>query len=814
MRGGKILKNIARKNDKGETQSFKDHTLEVMNECERDGKKLGMSNITIVMTATHDFGKLSPDWQDYIRDNNRKEKLDHATWGAKFLIERYYETNHPDKLYRVCLKFVIESIAKAICGHHGQLSDGIDLNGESPFVKRLLKEEIQPNSIIPIFEKEIMHLSKLDEHVHLATLEYIEIVKCVQSKLNKDIDPIERMRACFSPLFTNHLYSILVDNDRKNAREWLYGKSKPMPSLLQQSFLSQLQKNLNDYLDELNRNAKPTKINQLRRQISDESEKSGEEKTGIYRLATPVGAGKTIASLRFALKHAKVHKKERIIYVLPLTAIIEQNAEEVRNILKAEDWLLEDHGQVILEKDNDKSPYSLSIAKDSWDAPIIFTTMYQYLMTFYGGAGRYLRRLHHLTNSIIIFDEIQSAPPESVSLFNESLNYLYEVGNSTILLCTATQPTLNKIKHGIRHDIKPIVKNEMMLAKSFKRMNIRYIPQLMTTKRLGTFVKEKMNDFNSFLVILNTKSVVKKLFKTLKRKNLNIPIYHLSTDMCPKHRTDILNKVKEHLTKKEKVICISTPLIEAGVNISFESVVRSITSLYSIAQASGRGNRHGELDMGEMYLIHHIEEQLDMLPTVQIGRKITLDMLNLEMLGKQQWSGDIISPEAMEYFFNRYFKRIQETLDYPIDVNGKRKVKLFNLLFKNHKMKHHYSPPEIQHGLNKSPINHFLSQSQYPFLNYSAYRTVFEHYKVYKDEQITVVVPYKQEGMDWIRKIETSNLKSSWQKDILPYTINLYKEKLEKLLTKGIVQKIEIEQDQFVFVLNNQSYDLNFGLID
>lgn len=807
----KRVEFLARKDEHGNTQTWKEHSINVMKSCEKYGETVGISKIAGLTGLFHDYGKLNPAWQNYMNDLSSKEKMDHATWGAKFLCDRYYFTTRSDNLYQSCRKFVIESIANVICGHHSRLADFINLDGESPLFKRLLKDEVQNTSqFISSFEKEMMPLNKLDEYVHEATLEYVKICKRISNKYPNGSDKI---KACFSPLFIHHLYSILVDSDRSDAREWQEGKGNPLPALTKSNFIQVIENRLDEYMKELNKNASPSKINSLRQSISEECWKAGRFVPGVYRLATPVGAGKTIASLRFAIEHAKKHKKERIIYVLPFTAIIEQNAEEVRQILRAEDWLLEHHGQVIFDDESSNSSYSMSIAKDNWDAPVIFTTMYQYLMAFYGGSGKYLRRLHHLTNSIVIFDEVQSVPTESISMFNESVNYLSEVGNTTVLLCTATQPTLNQVTHHIRNEIEPIVTNESDLADAFKRVEIEVVKSPMNTKVLTEFVLDKTNVSDSILIILNTKQVVRNLYQSLLNQKLNIPIYHLSTNMCPKHRTHVLNQVKEHLKREEKVICVSTPLIEAGVNISFQEVVRSLTGLDSIAQASGRCNRHGELQIGRMYLIDHIEEKLDMLPTVQKGKKVTKDMLRLLQIGKSNWKGDMISPEAMKFYYQRYFGEINNQMNYPLETEERRIVCLYDLLFSNRKSRSAYSPPTNKSQIPQhTPFTNHLYQSHYPFLMDSSHRTVFEHYKVYGGEQVSVVVPY-QMGNTWIKDIETSHLKKDWQRNIQPYTINIFEEKVKKLVNSGIVSRIEVKKEQFVYVLNG-NYDSNTGFSD
>ncbi len=380
-------------------------------------------------------------------------------------------------------------------------------------------------------------------------------------------------------------------------------------------------------------------INRLRREMSNRCEQYAENPSGIYSLSIPTGGGKTLASLRYALRHALEYGKKRIVYVVPYTTIIEQNAEEVRKILSDEENVLEHHSNVIDDADDDDEnqdgtmslQQKWKLARDNWDAPIIFTTMVQFLNAFYAKGGRNIRRLHNLSESVIIFDEVQKVPVRCVSLFNHALNFLHDFGQSSLILCTATQPALDFVEHKL--EIKSnaeIIERLDDVIEAFKRVEIvdRATQEVFDTEKLADFVIDKLDEVQSVLVVLNTKTVVKKLYRRLE--SCGVPFYHLSTSMCPAHRKHILEEVKRHLDKEEKVVCVSTQLIEAGVDISFDCVVRSLAGLDSIAQAAGRCNRHGRSVIRQVYVIDHAEESLTHLPEIkkgkEISRKIFIDL--------------------------------------------------------------------------------------------------------------------------------------------------------------------------------------------
>ncbi|MES7477481.1 helicase-related protein, partial [Cutibacterium acnes] len=266
------------------------------------------------------------------------------------------------------------------------------------------------------------------------------------------------------------------------------------------------------------------------------------------------------------------HHKQRIIYSIPFTTIIEQNAEEVRNVLSAEQYVLEHHSNVVSEEYESEvnemsfnelqKLKSLKNAKDNWDAPIVFTTMVQFLNTFFDGASRNTRRLHNLANSIIIFDEVQTIPVHCISLFNAAINFLKQFCNTTVILCTATQPALEYVEKNISIDGE-LIDNLATITTAFKRTEI--VPLLKKegwkTDELADFVKRQLNQSGNVLVILNTKKVVKELFDSLN--NEGVKVYHLSTSMCSNHRKVILEQIRNQLKCGEKIICLSTQLIEA-----------------------------------------------------------------------------------------------------------------------------------------------------------------------------------------------------------------------------------------------------------
>lgn len=324
---------------------------------------------------------------------------------------------------------------------------------------------------------------------------------------------------------------------------------------------------------------------------------------GIYRLYIPTGGGKTLSSLRFALNHARRWKKRRIFYFLPYIAVTEQNAQEIRRALadeygQVEEGLALEHHSNLLP-DDEKQYAQLT---ERWDAPLILTTTVQFFNTLFLGKPQSARRMHSLAGAVLIFDEAQSLPVECLHLFNMACNFLAGFCGVTIVLCTATQPRLGGLN-------RPLLFNNP----------VDLIPDC--------HEKFERLERTIILVILNTKEAVYRLYRLLRETGNSLPpgerpsLFYLSTRLCPAHRLDRLDRLRRELERlpaagrrnRPPVICFTTPLIEAGVDISFDCVIRSVMGLDSIAQAAGRCNRHGRDGPREVSVVNSAEERLNRL---------------------------------------------------------------------------------------------------------------------------------------------------------------------------------------------------------
>jgi len=787
-----------RENDK-RIQTVEEHLLDVKELAESYGEKLGVKHLSGLAGMLHDLGKYSNEFKEYILEavNNPKAppkrgSVDHSTAGGKLLYEFFHVTNiTPYK------GIVAEIVGNAIISHHSNLQDFLNPDLESNYLKRVRDKELPEfDSSKETFFDHVMSEKDFHEYVDKAAGEVEEfLVKEPQENNEKQL-----------MFLTKFIFSALIDADRTNTR--LFEENKNEEDIINHqelfhTYYERLMTKINTFKKHPNAN-KP--INLLRSAMSDQCELFAGKPSGIYTLSIPTGGGKTLASLRYALKHAMLNNKKRVIYVVPYTTIIEQNAAEIRKILMDDANVLEHHSNVI-EDDNDNDEnqdglttfqQKLKLAKDNWDSPVIFTTMVQFLNVFYAKGSRNSRRLHNLSESVIIFDEVQKIPISCVSLFNQALNFLKVHAYSSIVLCTATQPALDFVEHKleINTDAEMIDSLDHVID-AFKRVEIvdKATDERFNNDKLANFIYEKMKEVQSVLIILNTKTVVKNIYNRLIEQDMGIPIYHLSTAMCAAHRNKILAEVRQHLNQGNKIICISTQLIEAGVDVSFDCVIRSLAGLDSIAQAAGRCNRHGEKDIQNVYVIDHEEENLNHLKEIKVGKQLAKKILiDIKRDGKSH-GGNVLSIQAMDRYFKEYYTEFKTGLNYFIPKLKKEMTELLTAT----KAKSSYYQAYVHNERKHLPL--FLVNS---------YKTAAENFHVIENMTTSVIVPY-EEGKEIIAELNSNSsiedltrlLRKAQQ-----YTINLYRFEVEQLgKNDGLVSYL----DGKIFALKESSYNQEFG---
>lgn len=773
-------------------QTIKEHLLNVSFYCKEMANRINLEKTAYLIGILHDMGKLNTEFQEYIKSQSKEEveekinsKIDHAVFGAKYI----YETCTNNQIEQITSQI----ISLVICYHHGGLPDSVEGTNEIPLLKRIKK--VSNNLSKKIF-LEFEEMFKEINFINLFKESSQEIKKFLKniSSNNKNAESIY-----FAiHLLIKTLYSILIDSDWLDsylfASESIYESPKTLKDDID-FYLNNLKNKYDDF--------KAIKvISKLQQTVFDTRNKIYEDcvdfakhETGIYTLTVPTGGGKTISSLNFALNHAKIHNKDRIFYIEPYTSIIEQNAEVIRNALLCVDNLLEYHSNVIQEDNEDSK-----LLSSRWDYQFIFTTIVQFLNTIYASPSQDIRRFQSLINSIIIFDEVQSLPIHCISLFNSAINYLSKCLNCTIVLCTATQPILDKVQKPIYlSSNSEIIKDVKGSFDKLKRVDVvdKTKPSGYTYEEGIDFLLDLKQNNKNVLMIVNTVKTAEELFYLLKNFQHNSKIFYLCSNLCPIHRKKVIQNLKKSIENGESVICISTQVIECGVDISFSTVIRSIAGLDSIAQASGRCNRHGEKNIAETYIINFNDdlENTSKILGIDIGKKKTKNMLDFYKNDSNAYDNSLLSTKAISKYFLQFVKesKIEKELDYYLP---KEDTTIYKLLSINNK-----------HSVYKDNTG-----KNYPLFFSFQFKTARGNFKVIEDNTKSVVVPYGR-GKEIIASL-TSSLdladKVSLLKKAQHYLVNIYENKFNDLKIRGGIVPCEIEG---VYLLKDGFYNKDIGII-
>lgn len=780
-----------------EIQTVTEHSEETAQLARLFGSKILLDNMAELAGFLHDMGKWMNEFHQYlyrvvIGGERLSPYIDHSTAGAKYLYEKYYVNPSGRQLTneQLAQNLVVEIVGMVILSHHSGLQDFIGEDGQSDFIRRVREKKLPYyEEVVRNFEQDSNNVTKVQRLVQDSVQEMLRVLDRIRE--------LGRTFPCYSFMLSlsyimKTVFSCLIDADRTNTRRYEEKDNSPLHNDVH-SFFERSYRYLTDQLAEWGERQNESPIAELRNKLSIQCDDWADQPAGIYTLSIPTGGGKTFASLRYALKHALMQRKDRIIYVIPYTTILEQNAHAVRQIIRDEQQVLEHHGNVIDDYWLDHEPdyygrplhKKLQLARDNWDYPIIFTTMVQFLDTFYAKGTRKARRLHNLMNSVIIFDEVQSVPFQHYHLFNEAVNFLHYFGNSSILLCTATQPTVAQMRYPVRmSDRHEVIKDLHQVVDAFERVRFCLDEKAlggMDQKELADYVHRLYDQHQQMLVILNTKKSVQQLFEAIISRGAD-HVYHLSTLMCPAHRTTILDEVRERLREGERVLCISTQLIEAGVDISFRAVVRAVAGLDSIAQAAGRCNRHGEDHYGYVYLVNVSDENLKQLPEIRCGKEVTLD----NILNDPEYRARLLHPEAVKRFYQFYYHQLRQMnrMTHP-----RLQRELIELIDDNRKYKEY----------------------QKTFMP-AMYKTLESHFQAIDSPTTTVLVPYDR-GQEIIAELneEMTDLSrfSRLIREAQAYSINVYEQTLRELSQAGLVHEL---YGRSILYLDEQAYSLEFGL--
>lgn len=819
-----------RKSDSAE-QSVIEHLTGTAKIAKQLADKIGLPLSGELIGLVHDLGKYSDKFQTYIKSatgllnadvddeyvdaKGLKGKIDHSTAGGQWLIEslkKYnFKTSNP-KVTQENGKLLSEILSLCVVSHHSGLIDFVDKDGNAVFKRRIETLEEKSHFMEAKAKASEQKLFDIlgDDWQRAVVKEFSDVFKPLNHKFkNNELSQIEF--DFYTGFLVRVLFSCLIEADRSNSIAFEYPKLSHELELRQPNWEIAINKVEQRYQN-FAQTADLQPINTQRNLIAQTCLDNAQKPQGIFSLTVPTGGGKTLASLRFALHHAKQHHLERIIFIIPFTSIIEQNALEMRKILEDEgfdgSWVLEQHSNL----EPDVQTWQSKLIADNWNAPIVFTTMVQFLESCFGGGTKGVRRLHQMTNAVLVFDEIQLLPINCYHLFINAINFLADYGKTTTLLCTATQPVLDKLadrpevkKRGLLHTPTEIIGNDDALKNLFdtlKRVEIHDNTQnTLEDEAVSEFVLDKFNEFSSTLVIVNTKAWAMQIYQTLKDKIDGEAIFHLSTGQCAKHRKDLIATIKSRLKNNLPTLVISTQLIEAGVDISFKSVVRFLAGLDSILQASGRCNRNGELVdnnkpiKGQVFVITPKNENLRMLPTIEQGKE-TMQRLFYKLSLPENQDKSLLHPETVRTYFSNYYQdeKQYKQMIYPID----KQHNLLNLL----------SIGDVGANQNEQRVK----DGRFPQL-WQSFMTASKVFKAIDAPTKAIVVPYGKEGVALIVDFCGATAKDEnfykLVKKAQAFSINVFPFMFENLEKAGALTPIG---DTGVIVLDEKFYDDVMGL--
>ena len=665
----------------------------------------------------HDLGKYSKEFQHRLGITEGNEahvetktgRVDHSTAGAQ----------HAFNL----LKDKGKILAYAIAGHHAGLPNG-KANEVSDLFNRL-KKIIPDHSCSP---DRILKITKLSE------LPFVLDQKRLGFQLS---------------FFIRMIFSCLVDADFLDTEAFLDNKKlswrKGYPGL------HELNSRLTIALNKLTDSAPNAVINKHRTEILKNCLSAAQFNQGIFSLTVPTGGGKTLSSLAFAMKHALKHNLERIIYVIPYTSIIEQNAAVFREIL-GKDAVLEHHSNFEPNEEDHRS----RLASENWDAPLIVTTNVQFFESLYCCKSSRCRKIHNIAESVVILDEAQMLPVSLLRPCMEVLRELSSAYRTTVVLCTATQPALStskNFKDGL-DGVQEIIPDPAKFYDMFRRIHIKVLPLLSDDD-----LADRLTGYNQVLCIVNTRKHARLIFERIRDQEEGC--YHLSALMCPAHRTSRFKEIRSVLSKGLPCRVISTQLIEAGVDIDFPVVFRSAAGIDSIAQAAGRCNREGKLAEGGRVFVFLPETGLPpghFRHTAEIAEAVL------------RHHDDPLSLKAVEEYFRNLYWVAGDRLD-------------------EHR---------IMNDLDEGKKN-----GDFPF------RVVDKKFKIIKDGMEPIIIPWNDSADQIIQGLRYTEYPAKFARKAQRFTVHVPPRVLSSLEHVGSVERFH---DQYCVLVNMDLYRDDLGL--
>lgn len=760
------------------------HLINVAEDCKVLAQPVQLSQSAYLVGLLHDIGKINHNFQRKICEDSAIH-VDHSSLGGYFIFKLFESESNSllgkSKAYEQLLQSLKDwgtlyselcdyanIIAYSIMSHHGPY-DMVRKNKNNAYEYTTFSrlEKIQNEDGLDchlIYEEVSAHMMGqgifLQELFYKGFLEYTVIIQKLRQLCNQSDDKEEAL-LFYKGMLIRLMVSILKSADIKDT----INAFEPIIESQDKEAVQQVLKDWESCID--SRYAafgQPTSpLNIIRGKIASTIlQRSQEDSSGIYKLDLPTGAGKTLLSLRYGVNQMKYTGKQRFFYVTSYLSVLEQNAAEIKKVLHQSPYILEYHSNVINEDillddpavNDDLDDALLGVRKkfllDDWTSPMILTTMVQFFNTLFKGHSSHLMRFKSLINSVVILDELQSLPTEMLYLTNLALNFMRTVMGTSIVLSTATQPTYhsNHLTHRLIYG-DALGQNTNIISLSGEELRAFDRASLCLYGDIGKeYSLADLYDLvckhpdKSRLIILNTKGVVKGLYDLVEKDFPREDLYYLTTNLTANDRLERLQVIKEKLSQSIPICVITTPLIEAGVDVDFDLVIRSLTGMDSIVQAMGRCNREGKHDKAATYVINLDSKEERIMPLKGMGERKSAGRYTL-----LQAQGKIPIGALTDKYFEKLYANLDDrTLDPTLSLLASNTASK-ELLFK--------SPGDS----NIQAVGDYLFYREGFILQlFQAFKRGYENFQLIPDQQKNAIVVSEdtEEYLDELRDLETT----------------------------------------------------------
>lgn len=735
--------------DRSDWERLPDHLRQVGELAGELGKFLSLEKISALAGELHDVGKFHPLFQE--RLTGKSVRVDHSTAGAAILLREAARLGPSGQL-------TAEIIAYAILGHHAGLPD---MASESDACARSRIESFK-DELAPGWRDAV-------------TLD----LGAGPAETFGKVRHTDAARAAFDlSLVVRMVFSCLVDADRKATQRFYAALDGNTPNCDWPALQPHLDAHLaalDAYLAGLPQEGE---VNAIRREVMANVRARAALPPGPCTLTVPTGGGKTLASLGFALEHARRHGHRRIIYVIPFTSIIDQTADQFRRLL-GKDHILEHHASIDLEdspRDHPSAHDKLRMAMEDWAAPFVVTTAVQFFESLFAARPSRARKLHSIAGSVIVLDEAQTLPRGLLAPCLRMLDALCAHYGCTIVLCTATQPALDErlvgsqmvngkaveTVFGLPLTGRELAPDPARLNARLRRTRIEHGGVMRDTTLVDALAAHPQS-----LVVVNSRRHALELYRAAQHLD---GATHLTTRQHAADRTRIIDGIRERLKKNQTCRVIATSLIEAGVDLSFRRAWRAEAGMDQIIQVAGRVNRNNEYPIEDSIVT--IFQPVDHQPPVEIAGLIG-DFQTIMAA-----HGNLQSDAALEAYFQQVYWRHQ--------------------LGRN--------------GLDAKDILARLKVQRSPTLTDFAFRSIGADFRMIESGQAPVIVVDDPVGLEGrLRGPESSG---TIGRDLQRFIVQVPPRERLRMIAAGAVRFLapEIRGDQFAVLIRRALYSREVGL--